>query len=329
VRTAARGTAARAAALAARRGRPDLRLTTLLRATTLMRPTTTLPPTTPRRGGVLAGRRGVRHAPPADVAAALEAAVARLPAARREAARRAVLDPLGLAGGPGAVGAPRRLALPSLDPAGGPRPAPARQVDETTCGSAVLTLLAMAGDPALTLRVARGAPAIAALQLRVHRATSRGGAVPWPQALGTPPWAAARVARCGAVRYTHAVVDVADVPGAAPDPVLDAAVAAARAGVPVPLFTGGDLRGGWQAAVPRHVVLLVAVDGAADGAVDGAADGEDATVRLYEPSSATVHTVPLPVLRRPGDAAPRERATLTAALGGWPHVVWALLPRTR
>ncbi|MFP3712979.1 hypothetical protein [Puerhibacterium sp. TATVAM-FAB25] len=322
MRTVARGSAARVAALAARRGRPDLRLTTLLRC-----------------ARVLAGGRTGAGGPPgvlpapdaAPVAAALAEAVARLPADRREVARRAVLDPLGRGGGPGVVGAPRRLALPSLDPAGDARPAPARQVDETTCGSAVLALLAMAGDPALALRVARGAPARAfgALQLRAHRATSRGGAVPWPQALGTPPWAAARVARCGAVRYTHAVVDVADVPCAAPDPVLDAALAAARAGVPVPLFTGGDLRGGWRAAVPRHVVLLVAVD-AAPGP-DGGAHGADeaATARLYEPSSATVHTVPLAALRRPGDAAPHERAALTAALGGWPHVAWALLPRTR
>jgi hypothetical protein len=273
-------------------------------------------------------------APGAGLGTALETALAGLPEPRREAARRAVLDPLGRAAGPGVVGAPRRLVLPSLD-AGAPRPAPARQVDETTCGSAVLALLAMAGDPSLGVRVARDpGPAFAALQLRVHRATSRGGALPWPRSLGTPPWAAARVARHGTVRFAHAVVDVADVPGAAPDPVLDAALAAACGGVPVPLFTGGDVRGGWRAAVPRHVVLLVAVDGADDGAeVTGAAGpaahAPAATARLYEPSSATVHTVPLAALRCPGDAAPRDRAALTAALGGWPHVVWALLPRPR
>jgi hypothetical protein len=177
-------------------------------------------------------------------------------------------------------------------------------------------MLALAGDPRLALQVARDpAPRFAALQRRVHRACSRTGPVPWPMRFGTAPWAAAAVARFDGVRYTHRVVGG---PGAVA--TLEAAVAAASSGVPVPLFTGGDLDGGWQAAVPRHVVLLA---DARPGQGSGAADG---VVRIYEPSSATLHTVPTAVLLAPDAATEPQRALLTAALGRWPHVVWAVLP---
>jgi hypothetical protein len=49
--------------------------------------------------------------------------------------------------------------------------------------------------------------------------------------------------------------------------------------------------------------------------------------RLYEPSSGSLHAVPVAALMRPDESGPADRAALTAALGGWPHVVWALLPR--
>jgi len=187
--------------------------------------------------------------------------------------------------------------------------APARQVDQTTCGSAVLTMLAMAGDPRLAAWVAADpGPRFDALQRRAHRATSRAGLLRWPQALGTPPWAAAAVARYGDVRYTHRVIGR----GARAAGVQRAAVAATASGTPVPIFSGGDLAAGWQAAVPRHVVLLTV------------ADAE--TVQIYEPSSATIHAVPLTVLVAPDAAAPADRALLTRALGNWPHPVWAVLP---
>ena len=115
------------------------------------------------------------------------------------------------------------------------------------------------------------------------------------------------MARYGPVRYGHRVVG-----GRTRPRVLTAAVAAAAAGVPVPLYTGGDLAGGPSTAVPRHVVLLTAV--------------RDGLATLYEPSSGGLHAVPARALDAPLDA-PDERAALRAALGGWPHVVWALLPR--
>jgi hypothetical protein len=259
--------------------------------------------------------RAAGHTEP--VVADLERVLASLGAARR----RAVLDPLGRLADVARAGgdAVRPLTV------GG---APARQVDGTTCGSAVLALLAAAGDPVLALwlqtgsragapvadddgsRAGAGAPASAAvrwqrLQQVVKRRTSRRalGPFPWPAALGTPPWGAARTARYAGVRYAHRMAD-----GAGGRAVLEAAVRAAAAGIPVPLFTGGDLSGGLAAAVPRHVVLLTAADAAGRRWV-------------YEPSSGTVH-------RLDGDrlGGGAVQTAVRRALGGWPHVVWALLP---
>lgn len=221
--------------------------------------------------------------------------------------RARVLDPLGRDAPWPAPGHPRTLTLP------GAPAAPARQVDERTCGSAVLALTRLAGDPRRALALARwpagAAAGFAALQRELHARTTRGpGGLPlWPAALGTPPWGAAAVARYGRVRYTHRVVG-----GRSSRRVLAAAVAAAAAGVPVPLYTGGDLGHGVRTAVPRHVVLLAAV--------------RDDVATVYEPSGARLHTVPVDALADPAAAGGADPRFL-AALGGWPHVVWALLPR--
>ncbi|MCK9792214.1 hypothetical protein M1843_00450 [Isoptericola sp. 4D.3] len=225
-----------------------------------------------------------------------------------------VLDPLGRDAPPPRPGRPRPLTLAADGEA-----APARQVDERTCGAAVLAMLLVAGDPRRGLELGRRPPGVAgsfaALQRTLHARTTRGpGGLPlWPAALGTPPWGAARVARYGRVRYTHRVVGRYGTRRSDGTRVLAAALAAAAAGVPVPLYTGGDLARGPAAAVPRHVVLLTAV--------------RDGLAVLYEPSSARLHAVPAPALTGAGAASAVDRARTTAALGGWPHVVWALLPR--
>ncbi|GAA1712232.1 hypothetical protein GCM10009809_05550 [Isoptericola hypogeus] len=249
--------------------------------------------------------RFVRPTVPDDVAAAAGA----LP----PPARARVLDPLARDEAPPRPGRPRILDLPAgSDGAGGTGP-PARQVDERTCGAAVLTMLLLAGDPRRALEVARWpagpAEAFAEMQRTFHARTTRGvaGLPTWPAAFGTPPWGAAGAARYGPVRYAHRVVG-----GRTRARVLDAALAAAGAGVPVPLYTGGDLGRGVTTAVPRHVVLLSAV--------------RDGVATLYEPSSAKLHAVPASALVAP-QPAPRDRGALVAAFGGWPHVVWALLPR--
>lgn len=252
---------------------------------------------------------------PEDVERHLESATSR--------ARRSVLDPLARRRGTGTVGFPRRLNLPSLDGT----TAAAVQVDETTCGSAVLAMLGLAGDPRAALRLASGDPAsrFVRLQHAVQVATNRRGLLVagWPRTYGTPPWGAARFASYGGVRYTHRV--------AGSRALLEAAVACARAGLPVPLYTGGDVTGGWGSAVPRHVVLLTLADG----------EGAEGSAVLYEPSGAGLHTVPVAALLDPPPApsggaemshstaertAARVRKALTAALGGWPHIAWVLLP---
>ncbi|WP_324649711.1 hypothetical protein [Georgenia sp. H159] len=229
-------------------------------------------------------------------------------------------------GGPTAVGRPgaqRDDGLPVL--LGEAR---ARQVDGTTCGSAVLVMLAATGDPALaewleTGRLPEGhrppevpagevgaeaADRFAAAQREVKRATGRRalGPLPWPAALGTPPWTAARAARFPGVRYRVRPVDdsAADAPA-----ILGLVESANRRGLPVPLYVGGDLRGGVAHAVPRHVVL--AVPPAPGAALPG-------TLHLYEPAAGSVYSVPTADLL--------NRTTPHPALGGWTHVMAALLP---
>ncbi|MFB8227742.1 hypothetical protein [Cellulosimicrobium sp. NPDC055967] len=248
--------------------------------------------------------------------------------------RRAVVDPLGRAAH--GWGGPRERGVRLLELGG----EPARQTDATTCGSAVLGLLAAAGDPVLALWLATGlragddagtggrprsggAARFGELQRVLKRRTNRAalGPLPWPASLGTPPWGAARAARHADVRYVERVVagDRDD------DPVVRAALAAAAHGVPVPLFTGGDLALGVATAVPRHVVLLTDADVGTDAdADDGASAGTAARARrcrVYEPSSGTVHDLDVAHLLD-GARSPGARS----ALGGWPHVCWALLP---
>lgn len=238
--------------------------------------------------------------------------------------RRAVPRDARAAGRSGDVGAVHRVVA-QLGHGG------ATQADPTTCGSAALVVVAAAGDPILARWLATGtlegewpveltwldrgdAEAVArenprarfiALQQAVKRASLRRGLglLPWPGALGTPPWGAARVARFGEVRYTHRLVvdSRADQSG----PILDHVVAMALSGYPVLLYTGGDSRAGLGAAVPRHVVVLTSPDGTA--------------LETYEPGSGRMHAVSSQDLSHGG--VPR------AAYGGWSHVTWAVLPQ--
>lgn len=203
--------------------------------------------------------------------------------------------------------------------------APARQHDPTTCGSAVLAQLAAAGDPVLAIWIETGLrtgpvapPELVAAQAAARPGDTRFDALqralkrrstqrallglPWPGALGTPPWAAARTARYADVRYEHRVVDAGRISR------LEHAVSlveeALRAGIPVPLFSGGTLATGVASAVPRHVVLVTAVT--ASGWL------------VYEPSRGEVLELLTADL-----GTPRPRA----ALGGWTVPAWVLLPR--
>lgn len=214
--------------------------------------------------------------------------------------------------------------------------ADARQVNGTTCGSAVLTMLAALGDPSLATWLATGRlatdpddqrpPELAGANLgalavladapvsrrfaavqRVYQRRTTSHALlglPWPSALGTPPWGAARAARFPGVVFGHHPLDDAD--RAALAAVLDGVGRAVDAGVPVPLYSGGDTARGWGTAVPRHVVL----------AVSRAGDG----LRIFEPGRGRMVTATRAALLAGQGPQP--------ALGGWPHLVWVLPPRS-
>ncbi|MHA7133993.1 hypothetical protein [Oerskovia turbata] len=252
------------------------------------------------------------------------------------------------ASGHGAPGPDQRFGEPLV--LGSAR---AVQVDETTCGSAVLAVLAAAGDPVVALwlvagdDVSHGASShvvrdgqagatareletssgrFAALQRLVKARTSRAalGPLPWPAGLGTPPWTAARDARHADVRYTHRIV-----PGdGEEDPVLAVALRAAAAGVPVPLYTGGDLGTGWRTAVPRYVVLLAGVSGPTGGG-RGADPFGGRSCSVYEPSSGSLHRLRVEDLVRGAATGAEPAKSVRRALGGWPRIDWALLPAGR
>ncbi|MGC5629407.1 hypothetical protein ACPYO6_14330 [Georgenia sp. Z1344] len=224
------------------------------------------------------------------------------------------------------------------------------QRDPTTCGSASLVVLAALGDPELERWIAEGTEPTAprpeipdaarsaelaelaeqgltldspehrfdAAQRLVKAATSHRalGVADWPDSLGTPPWAAAREARFPGVRYRWTPVDDRSERAAH---VLAAVHSATLAGLPVPLYTSGDLGGGLGKAVPRHVVL-------ARPAQDrGSGPGLDASgapaLTIYDPSRGLDHLVPVADLL--------ARSTPLKALGSWSHVVIALLPVPR
>ncbi|UKJ64272.1 hypothetical protein H1Q78_02055 [Cellulosimicrobium cellulans] len=296
-----------------------------LRATDLARIASarTVPPPPP--GGVYRPDDGTEHAldlarragHPAPRVRALAATLGTLD----PGTRRAVVDPLRRVVSGGWSGPRDPASVRPLEVGG----APARQTDATTCGSAVLALLAAAGDPVLALWLVtglvpgetapvpaplpEGAARFRVLQQEVKRRTNRAalGPLPWPAALGTPPWGAARTARYADLRYVERVVV-----GARSEQVVRAALVAAARGVPVPLFTGGDLALGIATAVPRHVVLLTD------------ADARTRRCRVYEPSAGTVHDLGAASLL---DGA--RTPDVLRALGGWPHVCWALLPTGR
>ena len=209
----------------------------------------------------------------------------------------------------------------------------ATQVDQTTCGAASMAMMLMMGDPFVAAWVAVGhrtawylppeavaavveADAVGhglhtvadrweALQHVMHvRVTRHGlGIAPWPRALGTPPWRLDNTTRFAGLRFRGALVDDAR------DDEIDALAAHVRAavadGIPVPLYASGDSARGLDTVIPRHVVLVVGLDG-------------DAFL-VYEPSSGALHRLDLESL----DGGP------VAALGHWNRVAWAVLPRVR
>lgn len=205
------------------------------------------------------------------------------------------------------------------------------QVDQTTCGAAVMSMATMISDPFTALWVATGAtvgdyvpPEVLqsevahrrsatleerwqALQRVMHRSTTYRamGPFPWPRTLGTPPWRVDDRLRCAGLKFRGVIVD--DGRPAAVLGLLAHATAALRDGIPVPAYTSGDSALGLDTVVPRHVILFVG--------------RTDDRLLAYEPGSGAVHSVAPDVL-----AHPRGRL---AALGQWSRLVWLVLPRAR
>jgi hypothetical protein len=207
---------------------------------------------------------------------------------------------------------------------------PARQVDGTTCGPAALSLMLMLGDPFVALWVITGRhvggyvplePLVTevltreirtveerwrSLQREIHREATRWavGPLPWPKALGTPPWRLDNTIRFAGVRFHGRLVDDRDAVEVGG--LIAHASAALADGIPVPLYSGGDSGAGLQAVVPRHVVLLIARE--ANGFL------------VFEPSAGRVVSLSDSALHA-ADTAPQ------AALGNWTRVNWVVLPR--
>ena len=181
-----------------------------------------------------------------------------------------------------------------------------RQPDQRSCGASVLVVeralrdeayaeLLVGGRHPLTGLTLPGTPetrfADEALAMH-HRTTGMvaidsGLQLPWPRALGTPPWAVARQVGGGDV--------AAFLPGGS---TADRLVAALTAGRTVPVFVGSLL-------LPRHVMLALDV-------VEGR---RGTAVRAYDPATGRVRSLALGDLRR-----------RRVSVGRWSRAWWAVLP---
>lgn len=199
-----------------------------------------------------------------------------------------------------------------------------RQRSGTTCGSACLVVARALADPVYALWLLEGFDArtgrhagvdlahrFAAAERVVHARTTAavlpGGRwqVPWPRALGTPPWAVAteltrtwgRVPADGgagpAARFQTHLVDPDDEGSRR---AAAEAVAAAVAGGRVAALFVGD------GASPRHVTLAVGAEGP--------------VLAVYEPGSGDVVHVP-----------GAELVARRTVLGGWDRLWAVVVPR--
>lgn len=186
-----------------------------------------------------------------------------------------------------------------------------QQQSRVTCGAASLVVSRMLASPefaASLLAVPDGrAERFAAAERDVHRRTNAligpGGflQLPWPRALGTPPWGARRELEAGAAargsRYRNRWVRpsarrVAEGLTRLADSVGD--------GTPGLVFVGNR----W---LPRHVVLVIG------SAFEIGAAEITRTLTVYEPSSGRVLNVPV------ADLVDRR-----TALAGWAFT-WAVI----
>jgi hypothetical protein len=165
------------------------------------------------------------------------------------------------------------------------------QPDRRSCGAAVLVVARMLHDPAYADLVEdRFADEVLDTHRRTTGPVDAAGALqlPWPRALGTPPWAVARqMTATSGVRYRSRVVRPWRRQAE-----LDRIVRAAADGHPVPVYVGSR-------RLPRHVVLVL-----------------DEELRVYEPSAGRR------VRMRVGDFVDGE-----LELASWSRPWFSVLPR--
>jgi hypothetical protein len=171
------------------------------------------------------------------------------------------------------------------------------QPDRRSCGAAVVVAAHLFRTPP-EARNSATRTWFRAEVLAVHRqltsvVDARGRwQLPWPRALGTPPWAVARHLT-GVTGVRHRTVVVRDRRVA-----FDRVLGAARDGSPVPVYVGNR----W---LPRHVVLMTGA-------------GPEDALRCYDPARGVVTRV-------------TRRAFVTARLGlsGWDCPWFIVVPRGR
>jgi hypothetical protein len=165
-----------------------------------------------------------------------------------------------------------------------------KQPDQRSCGPSSLVAARMLLEPAYAATVTRDNfdDEVLALHRQVTRTIDARGAlqVPWPRAIGTPPWAVAhQLSAIDAERSYSARL------------VLRRARAfdrLANADAPSVLYVGSRL-------LPRHVVLVV--------------EGSPASLRIYEPSKGVLVTVTREVF-----------LAARLGLAGWPKPWFTVTP---
>jgi hypothetical protein len=166
-----------------------------------------------------------------------------------------------------------------------------RQPDSKSCGPSCLVAARMLHDPAYAAGVSAGnfADEVLALHHQVTRPIDTRGALqlPWPRALGTPPWAVAHQLSALDEEHTYAA-RLALRRARAFDRL-------AAADAPSVLYVGSKL-------LPRHVVLVV--------------ESSETSLRIYEPSSGRL----VRVTREAFVGA-------TLDLAGWPKPWFTVTPR--
>lgn len=167
---------------------------------------------------------------------------------------------------------------------------PLVQPDQRTCGAAVLVVARMLHDAAYVESVAGFEQETLALHRRITGAVDAGGRaqLPWPRALGTPPWAVAReLSATTGTPYRPRLVLPWNRTAS-----ISAIRAATRAGDLVPIYVGNR----W---LPRHVVLVV-----------------DEDLHAYDPAQGGQVGMD-----------PARFVAGSLQLSGWSHPWFAVLPR--